>query len=228
MNMKETIRGQFQRPQGTLGVIAGLIMAKRRSNIERNLATVELLAAEPGDRVLEIGHGPGIALAELADRVDNGQIIGVDHSSVMHAQAARLNRAAVADGRVKLIVGDLSAIEDVAPIDRAMLVNVAMFWDDPVNEFARIRSLLGPGGRLAVTHQPRNAQASSSDTDRATDQLMSQLQEAGFVDILADTLELPGVPGICLRAHAPMSASGSTGRETDEHGGTDRLKSLSE
>ena len=228
MSMRETIRGQFQRPQGALGVLAGLIMAKRRSNIERNLATVELLAAEPSDRVLEIGHGPGIALAALADRVDDGQIIGLDHSTVMHAQAARLNRAAVADGRVKLVVGDLSAIDGVAAIDRVMLVNVAMFWDDPVNEFARIRSLLGPGGRLAVTHQPRNAQASSSDTDRATDQLMSQLEEAGFVDILADTLELPGVPGICLRAHTPMRGSGSIGRETDEYERADRLKSPSE
>lgn len=203
MTLRETIQEQFHRPHGILGRLAGRIMANRGSNVERNLATVELLAPEPGDRVLEVGHGPGIAVAALAERVGDGHVVGLDHSQLMNAQAARRNRDAVADGHVELVVGDLSALHEAEPFDRIMMVNVAMFWDDPVAELKGLRSLLVPGGPLAVTHQPRNAGASAADTDRAEKLFESQLEAAGFVDVLVDTIDLAGVSGVCLRAHAP-------------------------
>jgi trans-aconitate methyltransferase len=48
-----------------------------------------LSAAQPADRVLEIGFGPGIAIAELADRATRGHVYGIDHSQVMVQQASQ-------------------------------------------------------------------------------------------------------------------------------------------
>jgi hypothetical protein len=66
--------GQFGHPRGTVGRVAGWVMAHRASNRRRNCWVVSLLDVQPSDRVLEIGFGPGLAIAELSRRVgDAGQ-----------------------------------------------------------------------------------------------------------------------------------------------------------
>lgn len=47
-------------------------MAHRHSNQQRNLWAVSMLEVRPTDRVLEIGFGPGVAIAELAGRATQG------------------------------------------------------------------------------------------------------------------------------------------------------------
>jgi ubiquinone/menaquinone biosynthesis C-methylase UbiE len=55
---------------------------------------VSLLALPPAGRILEIGCGPGVAIAALI-RAGAGHVDGVDHSAVMLRQAARRNAAAI-------------------------------------------------------------------------------------------------------------------------------------
>jgi SAM-dependent methyltransferase len=200
MSITHTIQRQFGRPEGLLGRLAGRIMATRGSNIERSLRTVDLLDVQPEHRVLEVGHGPGIALAALADKVHDGSIVGLDHSELMHRQAARRNRQTLEDGRLALIVGEIEDLDPAVPFDRIMLVNVAMFWEDPTESFRSLSDLLAPGGVMAVTHQPRDTGASAADTDRATESLARQLEGADLSLIATDRLEVGGVPAVCLRA----------------------------
>src|SRR5919108_4897925 len=95
---------QFGHPRGIAGRMAGWVMAHRRSNRQRNRWVVSLLEVQPTDRVLEVGFGPGVAIAELSRRVGaSGHIYGVDHSAVMLRQASRRNAAAIRAGRVTLI-----------------------------------------------------------------------------------------------------------------------------
>lgn len=97
------IVGQFGHPQGTAGSVAGWVMAHRPSNRQRNSWVVSLLDVQPTDRVLEIGFGPGLAIAELSRRVgDSGHVYGIDHSEVMLRLATRRNASAIAAGRVTL------------------------------------------------------------------------------------------------------------------------------
>jgi hypothetical protein len=63
MSTIATVYSQFHRPAGLLGRVVGWIMANRPSNIERSRWTVDLLNVQPTDHVLEIGFGPGLALA---------------------------------------------------------------------------------------------------------------------------------------------------------------------
>ncbi len=55
---------QFGCPRGPLGWIAGKLMA--RGNTDINRLALEALDLQPGDDVLEIGFGPGVTLAKIA------------------------------------------------------------------------------------------------------------------------------------------------------------------
>jgi ubiquinone/menaquinone biosynthesis C-methylase UbiE len=55
-------------------------MAHRSSNRRRNAWVVSLLEVRRGDRVLEIGFGPGLAIRELARLATEGYVCGIDHS----------------------------------------------------------------------------------------------------------------------------------------------------
>ncbi len=50
---------QFKRPSGTLGWLAGFIMASRPSNKKRNRWTLDFLDIQPTDHIFELGCGPG-------------------------------------------------------------------------------------------------------------------------------------------------------------------------
>src|SRR5258706_580383 len=80
--------GQGHHPRGAAGSVTGWVFAHRPSNRQRNGWVVSLLGVQPADRVLEIGFGPGLAVAELV-RADAGHVYGIDHSGVMLRQAAR-------------------------------------------------------------------------------------------------------------------------------------------
>ena len=86
---------QFHHPTGAVGHVAGWIMGRRSSNVARNRWAVQLLDVQPTDRVIELGCGPGVAIAALATRAIRGLVVGVDHSQVMIRQARRRNRAAI-------------------------------------------------------------------------------------------------------------------------------------
>src|SRR5687768_399653 len=117
MDMKRAVVaalvGQFGHPRGAVGNVAGWVMARRPSNRQRNRWVVSLLDVQPTDRVLEIGFGPGLAIAELSRRVGPaGHVYGIDRSDVMLRQATRRNAAAIQAGRVTLTVG---AVEHLPP-----------------------------------------------------------------------------------------------------------------
>jgi SAM-dependent methyltransferase len=100
--LRRTMR-QFHRPTGPAGHVAGWVMGTRSSNVRPNRWAVELLDIQPTDRVLELGCGPGVAIAAIAGRATRGLVVGVDHSEVMILHARRRNAAAIHARRVRLI-----------------------------------------------------------------------------------------------------------------------------
>ena len=65
-NLQKALVDQFHHPRGVFGSLAGRIMARRESNLERNRWTVGLLDLAPGDHVLELGPGPGVTLSHAS------------------------------------------------------------------------------------------------------------------------------------------------------------------
>jgi SAM-dependent methyltransferase len=187
---------QFHHPRGIAGGVVGWVMAHRRSNVERNRWVVSLLDVQPADRVLEIGFGPGIAIAAIAARATRGQVYGVDHSEVMVRQAGRRNAAAVREGRVHLThagVDRLPAFD--GPLDAILAVNSLGFWHEPVERLRELRGLLRTGGRIALASQPR---CPGVTTERATRELRDLLTRAGYTGIRVETLDLDPPVGCVL------------------------------
>jgi SAM-dependent methyltransferase len=201
------IVGQFHRPSGVGGRLAGWVMAGRSSNRRRNAWVVSLLDVARADRVLEIGFGPGIAIREAADRASNGRVCGVDHSEVMVDQARRRNAAAVRAGRVDLRLGTAEHLPNFDTVfDKVFAVNSMGFWDDPVSSLRSIRALLQPGGCIAIASQPRCSGATAKTTSRAGDDIAECLAEAGFSDIRVETLALEP-PVACVLARPRSSGT---------------------
>src|SRR5919198_872052 len=115
-------------------------MAHRPSNRQRNSWAVSLLDVQPTDRVLEIGFGPGLAIAELSRRVGHtGHLYGIDHSEVMLRQATRRNAEAVRSGRVNLGLPWPEAFPPSGePFEKILAVNVIGFWAEPVKRLTEL------------------------------------------------------------------------------------------
>jgi cyclopropane fatty-acyl-phospholipid synthase-like methyltransferase len=192
---------QFGNPHGALGRVAGWVMGRRSSNVRRSRWAVELLELQPGDRLLEVGCGPGVAIAAAATR--GTTVVGVDRSAVMIGQARRRNRRAVRAGRVELVTAPVEDLPDFEePFDKVLAVNSVGHWDDPAGGLIALRRVLRSGGRIAVVTQPRTAGATGADSRAAADATAKVLGEAGFDDVRIETLELDP-PAVCALAVNP-------------------------
>ena len=199
LHLRRRLVAQFGHPRGFLGRVVGWTMSLRASNVARNRWTVALLAVEPEHRVLEVGFGPGIGIAALAERAHRGIVVGMDHSEAMLRQAKRRNRAAIRAGRVRLEIGtyeDLPPFE--APFDRIMAVNALLFSEDPGSVVRRLRERLRPGGQLAVTFQSRARRANDADSRRGGEKLAMLFREAGLEDVRLETLPLRPNAAVCV------------------------------
>lgn len=103
-----------------------------------------------GAVVLEIGPGGGELLPELAARA--GEVIALDVSSEMLAQAERLTRSAGADN-IRFVTGDTcSARNQALPAAQAVVMNMVLHHTArPAAVIADVAALLAPGGTFMLT-----------------------------------------------------------------------------
>lgn len=66
------------------GWLTSKLLIRRNRVLEEN--AVQLCGIQPGDTVLELGHGPGLGLQSAAKLLTGptGHLIGVDYSEYMH------------------------------------------------------------------------------------------------------------------------------------------------
>jgi ubiquinone/menaquinone biosynthesis C-methylase UbiE len=120
--------------------------------------TVAVLTVQPTDRVLEVGFGPGLAIALAARRASRGLVAGIDHSPAMVRAARRRNAAALRAGRVELRQGDVAAIPyETGGFTKAMSLHGLSYWPAPHAALRELHRVLRPGGLLALTLLPREA-----------------------------------------------------------------------
>jgi SAM-dependent methyltransferase len=198
---------QAHKPTGAAGHVEGWIFGRRSSNVQRNRWAVELLDVQPGDHVIELGCGPGVAIAALAARATNGLVVGVDHSKVMISQARRRNAAAVRVGRVRLVTAPVERLSTPGgPFDAALAVNSVGFWPETRDRLREIGALLRPGGRIALVSQPRCPGATAATSAAAGDELATLLTDAGYAVVRVETLDHLHPPAVCVLAtHGSMN-----------------------
>jgi ubiquinone/menaquinone biosynthesis C-methylase UbiE len=146
---------QFARPRGFFGALAGWLMAHMPKR-EHEEWLLQLLEVRQGDAIVEVGFGPGVTIARLAERFTDGRIAGVDPSPVMLRQARRRNARAIASGGVELRGAPASALPFAdASFDKAASLNSIVFWDDVDCALAELRRVLRFGGRMVHVVMPQ-------------------------------------------------------------------------
>jgi ubiquinone/menaquinone biosynthesis C-methylase UbiE len=149
--------------------------------------TIDALGVMPGDKVLDIGCGPGQGFALLKERASLGRVFGIDQSETMLKQAGQRNRAAIADGYLELRRGAFGSLPwGDATFDKILLVNVVYFFDRSGGDISEAHRVLRPNGRLAVYATDKTTMSrwpfSRPETHRTFDasELIALLESGGF------------------------------------------------
>jgi SAM-dependent methyltransferase len=109
------------------------------------------LALEPGERVIDVGSGPGLLACQMAAVVGpTGAVIGVDASDSMLALAnARRPPAGSAAVEFKQAMVDALPFPD-ASFDVAVSTQVYEYVQDVPRALTELHRLLRPGGRVVI------------------------------------------------------------------------------
>lgn len=173
--------------------------AVRRRRIVR-----EALRASPGERILDVGCGPGFYCNELLEDVGpSGSVVGVDGSAAMLALAAR--RCSAHDN-IELRSGDATALPmQDASFDGALSVQVQEYVSDVIAGLGEIHRVLRPGGRLVVFDVDWATLSIHSQDSSLTDRVLSawdeHLAHRSLPRTLASLLRSVGFHDVQMSAH---------------------------
>ena len=149
MNAWHKIGRQLQHPQGRIGQVVGHAM--HLINAKPNRLAIAGLSIQPTDTILELGFGPGQAIAQMTQLAPLGKIYGIDASPAMLAQAVRRNRSAIVAGKASLWLGEFSPLPMADDsLDKILAVNVIYFWKNAPAIAAECCRVLRPGGKISI------------------------------------------------------------------------------
>jgi SAM-dependent methyltransferase len=153
---------------------------------------VEVVDPRPGERVLEIGCGPGVAAALVCPRLTDGHLTAVDRSAVAVARTRQRNAEHLASGRLEVVRSELDTL-DLQGMDKAFSVNVNVFWTTgATRELAALHRALRPGGRLYILYG-----SGPTGEDRVTPTIAASLAGHGFGDV--ESIRSPHGVGVTAR-----------------------------
>jgi arsenite methyltransferase len=125
------------------------VIYRSRDVLRRRKLVYDALSAGPGDRVLDVGCGPGFYSRELLDQVSpKGSVTGIDRSPQMLAVAKRRSEGF---GNAAFEEGDAGALPvKSGGFDRVLCVQVLEYVQDFGAALAELHRALRPGGRAVV------------------------------------------------------------------------------
>lgn len=175
-----------ERFAGPLGLMIGLTMLVRRGRSSRLIA--DRAGVRAGDRVVDIGCGPGSAAREAARR--GAAVTGVDPAPVM-LRLARL----LSGGAVTYLEGAAEALPLAdGSATAAWAISSAHHWSDLAAGLREIHRVLAPGGRLVVAERLTRPGAgglrSHGFTDAKAVEFAEQARAAGFADVSRDAVRM--------------------------------------
>lgn len=114
-------------------------------------AVLALLAPAAGERVLDIGAGPGFLCAELAEAIGaGGSVVGMEPSGAMRALAHR-RIPPPGSAPVQHVPGEATSLPfPDGSFDAVTATQVYEYVEDMPAALAEARRVLRPGGRLLV------------------------------------------------------------------------------
>ncbi|WP_367912793.1 class I SAM-dependent methyltransferase [Bacillus pumilus] len=202
--MLSTISKTFSKPKGWLGSIAGFIMAKENKAL--NQWAIQHLDLTDGENILEIGYGPGYSIKHMLKHYEDLHIDGLDASSTMQEQAQSRVSKRSKDKQVRLYVGKIEKTRlPGEQYDKVLSVNNFTIWDDPKAGLLNLYHTLKPGGKIVIVMQPREKGADASRTKEMGENILNDLQFAGFNHFSVEYEEIRPTLAVCVTAKKPRS-----------------------
>jgi SAM-dependent methyltransferase len=113
-------------------------------------AALDVLAPQPGDRVLDIGCGFGDTTLQIAELVgESGVAVGVD-AAPRFIQMAQAEAAEAGVPNARYLVSDVQLNPFTEQFDNAYSRFGTMFFASPVAALRNVRKALAPDGRLVM------------------------------------------------------------------------------
>jgi SAM-dependent methyltransferase len=164
-------------------VIARMIFGTALNAAEERTVAFEMLRVSLGDRVIDVGCGPGNYTRHLADAVGDGLVVGVDASKAMITRAAQRRKAP----NVAYMRADACELPFVdLGFDAVCCIGVLHMLDEPMRALNEMVRVLAPGGRMVmvVTHEKKGVpRVRGSITAFGHDDMTRALSDRGLVDI---------------------------------------------
>ena len=197
---------QFGAPRGPQGWLAAHLVARLTG--EANRWMIDLLEVGAGDRVLDVGCGPGLAVAYAA--ASKSRAVGVDASPTMVRHAGRRNRAAIRGGRVEIHRADATRLPFAdASFTKVGSLNSLQFWAHPDQGLAELHRVLEPGGRVAVVLMARSDEAGGAASPEWVEETVAAMVTAGFSGMRIASRSFGGVLHRALLGNRPGKERGA-------------------
>jgi SAM-dependent methyltransferase len=211
-SLTAAVHHRLSQPDGILAPIFAAVFERTNGGYVPWMLGPDCLGVSKGEKVMEIGFGPGIGIEEALQRGAR-HVVGVEVSKSMIDVATERNAAAIAAGKVTMFhheAGEVSAdaklaeiddakraalpagAKDAGPFDVVWNQNVIYFFKEKRGPICSWASTLRQGGRLGICGaayddmQPVSSQL-SGERQRFTvipdEQMMSIMRDCGLKDV---------------------------------------------
>ena len=179
-----------RKPEG----LGGKLMLSMMNVGHRALADWGLQFAEIAKdaSILDCGCGGGANIRKILKKCPNGEVKGVDYSSVSVEKAKKVNEDAILNDRCVILQGNVADLIFAAnQFDLVTAFETVYFWPDLLQSFREIHRVLKPGGMFLICNECGGDNEKDEKWTEKIDgmtiykdvQLKNILEQAGFRNI---------------------------------------------
>jgi len=145
--MLENFLSNFRKPKGIVGGFLCDLMNIGHGKMIRSV--LDGLNVQPGETVLDVGCGGGLALALMADK--GARAYGIDYSETSVRKARQKNAVPIKAGHMQIEVMNVASLDfQENMFDLVTAFETIYFWPSAEKGLYGIFRSLKPGGRVAV------------------------------------------------------------------------------